>query len=1018
MTCRRALLPLLLTVAAFLSGCGGGMSRGEAQALGRAILDSPGVRKGLCVHVGSGNGRLTAELSRGGANTVLGLDTRPAVVDQARRFVTSQGLYGPVSVDRVPLDKLPLASNTANLVVADNFSQALAEGCSLREIARVLAPQGVVFLGKVTDEPGVRKALSEAGMQAVEAVAGRSGWLKAAKPVLPQCDDWSQFRHDASRAAISQDQIVGPTSGLHWIQGDLFGPGDGRAHTILASEGRIFYFIAKRGGKDFEHNAMLVVRDAFNGAMLWEKPIYLIRDTRLVAVAVNGLVYTHLTATGPVVALDAGTGTLVKTFALGGELTWHNGELLVHGQPAVWSVLDPQSGDVRRTFSVARPPSAYRGPIVIADSQAFLVEGGADAKTPSSAIVCFDYASAKTLWRVPNRGDGTLFCSHDGILVTKVLGPDRFTAPGVVRAYAARDGAFLWDYELIEKWGKMTSGIFLDGYYWTYYGAYADRGGKYVGIDPRTRALRMDNGPAKSSARCSEDMASPRYILSTDMGVVDKDMNLYTCHFARSACMSGYIAANGMFYQHEHQCVCGTYAHGVLGISCDPLPPLGELRARAPAPLEQGRAFGVVPMAGKTCVDEWPTYRHDALRSGASSAKLGARLHTVWTAAVGNEATSPVAAGDVVLAASGVEHSVVALDARSGKRRWRFTAGGRIDSPPTLYAGMALFGAHDGWVYCLRASDGRLVWRFRAAPEDRRIAVRGQVESTWPLMGAVLVDSGIAYVSAGRHSDADGGLSVYALQPATGAVVWQKVVQGMPPFRTDPNGASLSKATELLGARGYTGVFDVATLNDVLVSDGKTVFLGGLGVNPRSGETSIAPPGTALFGGPGTFLFDNVTSTNPGRANWSLEGSALGDELRMPSTRTPMRGACMSVDGSRVFGVWPGERKLELFAADYTQSTNSATSQWVRPFDKQTVRIEALLVAGDRIFVGCAPEKADSSGVRNGVWQVTAFAKEDGREVARVNASSGRGPRFDGMATAHGRLFVSTLDGTVVCLAE
>ena len=35
---------------------------------------------------------------------------------------------------------------------------------------------------------------------------------------------------------------------------------------------------------------------------------------------------------------------------------------------------------------------------------------------------------------------------------------------------------------------------------------------------------------------------------------------------------------------------------------------------------------------------------------------------------------------------------------------------------------MVLFGSKDGYAYCLRASDGQLVWRFLAAPTDRRIA--------------------------------------------------------------------------------------------------------------------------------------------------------------------------------------------------------------------------------------------------------------------------------------------------------
>ena len=50
-------------------------------------------------------------------------------------------------------------------------------------------------------------------------------------------------------------------------------------------------------------------------------------------------------------------------------------------------------------------------------------------------------------------------------------------------------------------------------------------------------------------------------------------------------------------------------------------------------------------------------------------------------------------------------------------------APGRVDSPPTLHQGRAIFGCRDGYVYCLTADDGKLVWRFRAAPIDQRISL-------------------------------------------------------------------------------------------------------------------------------------------------------------------------------------------------------------------------------------------------------------------------------------------------------
>lgn len=72
---------------------------------------------------------------------------------------------------------------------------------------------------------------------------------------------------------------------------------------------------------------------------------------------------------------------------------------------------------------------------------------------------------------------------------------------------------------------------------------------------------------------------------------------------------------------------------------------------------------------------------------------------------------------------------VCCLDAASGKLLWDFVAGGRVDSSPTVYRGRVIFGSADGCVYCLRASDGALIWRLRAAPGERRVVAFGQVES-------------------------------------------------------------------------------------------------------------------------------------------------------------------------------------------------------------------------------------------------------------------------------------------------
>ena len=113
-------------------------------------------------------------------------------------------------------------------------------------------------------------------------------------------------------------------------------------------------------------------------------------------------------------------------------------------------------------------------------------------------------------------------------------------------------------------------------------------------------------------------------------------------------------------------------------------------------------------------------------------------------------------------------HTVHALDADTGKAAWSYTAGGRVDSPPTIYRGRVLFGSADGWVYCLRAGDGRLAWRFRAAPEDRRLVAYEQLESAWPVSGSVLVQGDVVCCVAGRSAFLDGGMRLVRLDAASG----------------------------------------------------------------------------------------------------------------------------------------------------------------------------------------------------------------------------------------------------------
>src|SRR5204863_8509333 len=109
-----------------------------------------------------------------------------------------------------------------------------------------------------------------------------------------------------------------------------------------------------------------------------------------------------------------------------------------------------------------------------------------------------------------------------------------------------------------------------------------------------------------------------------------------------------------------------------------------------------------------------------------------------------NLPTAPVVTAGLVIA-SGTDGAIRALDAADGKPRWTAYTGGPLKYPPALADGRVYAGSGDGWVYCIEAPTGRLLWRFRAAPVERTIPLYGTLSSTWPVGSGVLVDNGVVY---------------------------------------------------------------------------------------------------------------------------------------------------------------------------------------------------------------------------------------------------------------------------------
>ncbi|MBI3986407.1 MAG: PQQ-binding-like beta-propeller repeat protein [Lentisphaerae bacterium] len=192
---------------------------------------------------------------------------------------------------------------------------------------------------------------------------------------------------------------------------------------------------------------------------------------------------------------------------------------------------------------------------------------------------------------------------------------------------------------------------------------------------------------------------------------------------------------------------------------------------------------------GLRSTSDWPTYRHDMQRSAATEEKLSLPLKQAWSYACPQPpapawpdpfhlvnrldfdyAPSPVVAEGIVCFGSSSDDTVRALEVKTGREKWHFITGGPVRFAPQIEKGRVYFASDDGVIYCLEAVNGKLVWKFNAAPSDERLVGQHRMISRWPVRTGILVADGAVYGVAGMWPAE--GIFRYALDAATGRVLW------------------------------------------------------------------------------------------------------------------------------------------------------------------------------------------------------------------------------------------------------
>ena len=270
----------------------------------KAILEQGKVPAGFFVHLGAGDGLLTAALRQNEQTQVHGLERDAAKVATARHKLHDAGVYGQVSVVQFSGSLLPYVDNLVNLFVAN--AKDLGE-VTQDEILRVLVPKGVALLLK--DDGSVERIV---------------------KPRPDNIDEWSHYLHDASGNSVAHDDVVGPPRHLQWVGSPRWARHHDRMASmsaLVSTGGRMFYIMdeGSRISIQLPPKWKLVARDAFNGTILWKRdmanwqshlwplksgPTQLSR--RLVST--EDTVFATLSYDAPLTALDAVTGETLRTY--------------------------------------------------------------------------------------------------------------------------------------------------------------------------------------------------------------------------------------------------------------------------------------------------------------------------------------------------------------------------------------------------------------------------------------------------------------------------------------------------------------------------------------------------------------------------------------------------------------------------------------------------------------------------------------------------------------------------------
>jgi len=831
-----------------------------------------------------------------------------------------------------------------------------------------MTPNGVSVLGNDNKQDaivGVEKQLKEAGVKNITALA-RKGWLSFVKPENPDFDAWPHNKGGADLSLVNEDKVAGPWEELRWV-GDPRWGALAQTYSGRVTSGGRFYYVEARAD-----NHWWIARDAYNGTELWRVPIEgkgwvpLHGPGNSLACDEN---WTYASHKNVLIARDGNTGKLVKEYAPGidsrnvsviGKILLVSDVAKIIKKNGTVVAMQKETGNILwKRPTVAQPPCFDGVAFVVTDKE---LEG-------------VEISSGKSIWKIvipASEAEKKIFCKGN-IVYVQYLPP--YKPVSSLAVYDGKNGKLLWS--LDNPMGNFARLAFKDAL------CLIDSGKdkKSQIVDPLTGKKLKEFVLTGINGKCYGPTGSGNYLMYSNCSF----FNVNTCEektlaTVRSPCFLGHLPANGLTYFLPHHCDCAVTLRGFLAMSG-----AGQRKWFT----EKDGATKLFSLESPSTQipekpDDWVMYRNNSIRSNFSTTKVSAKPKLIWSEKLGNNRLpQAVSAYGMVYVANSEAGRVIGVDAKTGKEKWSYIAEGRVDFAPALHLGMCYFSTNNGFVYCLDALTGKVIWYLRAAPVEKYIAEEGKFASSWPVVGGVMPMKGNIYFSCGRSQVVDGGMWIFSVDAKTGKINWRVrggssgdmcLSDGIDLFLTKKS-YNLSTGSLLLGGKAFHSKGLLRT----------TSYL-----SPVSVADYMACVEPALSSKKHVELTDGITTG---------ENISFNDKLGVAAWRYR-------------FGVGPDLMKKEKANERFIYAKEKSGAIKWHIDEGINLQMLGIVMTNDNIFMAGVPTAKDKTQ-KSELWVVSLT---DGKKTFSIPLDNE--PSYDGLSAANGRLYMSTENGSLVCFGE